>query len=500
MSENQVITLDPGNEVEGFSKALSVLQDGGQILSVIRGRADKAETVGKQIMQLIQENETLQATTRAAMEGDSVVPKAELAWRLTDLETQREALDQKANTFLANCGKAFKEIELQRTPITQMLTVLSAPFIEPGKKLDVSTKGSVPAMVQASRNMYAKWVLEKAKKEKELAERRAKKREEEALLRVKIQSLISAKLDDFISRKKIVIQEHFNAITLENFEEKGEAVKQLITDFPHTRKDGSRTLALIKVDPPFAVYHTPEELEAINQEVFDGYPFNDFYQRYKDEILNLKIDLIDKLPAKKAALDEAEALRLEEIRLAEEKRRLEAERAKASAEEKLRLDLLIEENRKADAQKKAEADRLEKEAKDREVADLQKIEEETKRKAQELQEQTRIQESGARLQSSFDLGGSLAGINAAAPKTKQPLKIRILTPAAWPVLVDFYFTRNAAEFMNATEEDLEAFGKRSFSIVKTYAERLANDKKKPERIQSSYLEYYEDVKALTVKA
>lgn len=351
-------------------------------------------------------------------------------------------MDEKCNKYLVLCRTAVKEMQEERKPFTVFLDTIKKEFTAAENFLDVTKQGTEAFQIQIHRNEFVTQLKkEEAQKKKEAAAKLAK--DQEAIdNRTVFESQLSKYLQNYIASQKISLQNSFNAITLDNFNDKSEKLKALKAKYPKEHFD--------KFSPFFTnEYHSKEELVQIQNEMFKKQDLNILAGVVEGEINAFIKELIDKLPSLK--------LELERIAKAgeEEKKRLELEKVAREAKEK------------ADAEAKAKLDAEKKEA--------------------ELQAQNMAQKTEAMMNNEVELFES----SAESPEVRTGFKINILHHAGAMEIIAFWFEN---EGKNLTITELE---KKSILQMKAFCEKMAF--KIGEKIESKYLSYVPVYKAVNKK-
>lgn len=451
------------NIKEQLPAVLSQLQDAGSVLITISGRGSKAETIGETILQQIFANDKQRSELRVELNqlketqtapGDQI---AMIEKVLVDYDRERAELDATANTYLANVSTAFKQVEAVRSPITQMLTILSSAFIVPGKKMNVAEKGSNPYRVQLERNKYAAELKEAQERRRQELERQQKKETEAGQLRAKFLGDLKLRLSKYLANVKQSAWQKFNDATLETFPQIKAGVEGMATVISDER---IQKLKIAEVYP--GAYHNTSEVNAIKTAVEEAFAWNEWRSLANSVLTDLRTELIDKLPSKLAQLEEIARVRKENAEKAAE---LQREQARHAAEERERL---LQQQREQEAA---------------------------------INSHTAQQHAESELSASFAMAAHTPPAHLVeGPKSTEPLKLRVLDARGWTALLNFYITKEAAHFATLPQDEIQDLGKKSLSSLVTYALKAANDKRKAERIESPYLEYYRDTVAKTVKA
>jgi hypothetical protein len=407
--------------MESLIKIEQVTEDLKTIPALIEShktRVMKAEAVGNQIIAAIEEN------------GGEVTAE----------------IDERANKYLANCSKAKKEMEEARKPATQILDVIRKQFTEQESKLD-NVKGPIVSKIQSARDLYAKVQFEAAENKRKEAEAKAAREKALSDFRISVETDLDQTFGNALMKKKTTLFTTFNAITLETFEEKSAALKGLNVEPPEAAI--AKLFEMFKTEQAFKLtILSKDEAIAIIEDVVNAFPLEAWKNGFKQQIQEVKDQLIDRLPSlKKELTDQANAS-------AEE----------AAAIEKRRLERIAYEK------KKAEEERIENER-------IAKEKEESKKAA-------------ANAEIMFDqLVDSAATTDT--PEARTGFDIVVLHPAGWVEIFQLWFQRKGLTM------DVESIGGTKLDSMKTFVEKLAKDE--DVKIESKNLRYDPKFKAVNRK-
>lgn len=391
------------------SQLQEVILSGSEILQSSEIRVNKALSVGENILQLIKE------------------------------QGMNAELDERANKFLVNCRTAKNDIETQRKPITAFFDTIRKQFTETEGKLDPKKSDTVVFKIQSSRDAYVKKLRDEEAEKQRLAQLKLDKENEIIEIKSSLDTQLSQFVQNHISERKQKLQNSFNGITLETFEEKSKALKTLAIAYSRSQFD-------LFSPNHFRKFVTQEDTSALLDQFMKSKDFDLISAVVVGKIQKFKAELIEKLPSLRTSLDEMAKAG------AEEKARLEAEKAKreADAEAKIKAD--------AEAQTKAEAEALE----------LKKI--------------------GDQTNAMMD---NMVLTDSVAPETRDGYKITLLNKTAITEIFTFWFQR---EGMTLTLEELE---KKSITQMKAYCEKVGH--KSNDVIVSTNLKYEPVYKAVNRK-
>ncbi|WP_316778292.1 hypothetical protein [Pedobacter antarcticus] len=352
-----------------------------------------------------------------------------------------EELDAAANEWQVKAKQAIKILNERRSPITQMMTKLAGLFTAQEGKLDPKKSDSVYAKIQTARDQWATFKAnEQRKKEQEILKQQniAKER---ISIKADIQNHIRSIFNQKLSAFKTDIQKKYNLLTLENVTEITEYIKARPLIYPIAN------FRLIQ-PPVFTAYIDQAEADQI---IYDE------REKLYDELAAVFHENIEAEKSNTLELIPSRILELKEI-------------AKAGAQEKARLEKAAEDRRKADEL------RLKKEQEDQEVKDKAAV-----------QNTVALETAG----SLFDTTAALAEVKETTGKSKASEKINVLSTDGWGAIFIFFFEKEGKGL------SVDDFGKKTLNQMKAFAEK--NNNKSGEKIDNPFIEYVEEVKAVTSK-
>ena len=456
------------NQVAIINNSIEVFRSAPEILKANQERSRKALIVGK-----------------------SVIDQFDSAWIIED-EDQRllalTAADERANKYLVNCGAALKEEKEMRAAITQMMDEFKKMFTGAENEIDKSKPNTIPSKVQNWRDQYAEESFNIRERKRKEAERIAAKAKEAIDIKADVSNSYSLQYNNFLLERKKNMTKSFNAITLENFEAKEIALKDV--EFKYSF---APSLA-----GPGTALHSVEELNIIINTVLEE-KADEYINNYKAEMNLLRDEMIDKLPSKKAELIEAKRLAdeaaaaAEAARIADEKR--QREMARANAAEKIRLE---EESRIAQqkeserlAKVKAEQEAAEAAQKKREEEEAERLKAEAEEAQKQAEQKAEMEKAGAQTMVMFEQEAATAD-NSSAAEVRQGYEITILHQAAYVQIFQLWFEN---EGKNMT---IDKIGNTKLDQMKAWAEKYAQ--KTGTKIESKFMKYEDSFKAVNRKA
>lgn len=422
-----------------YEKSVDVIKSAGDILNNNTVRKSKAIEVGRNILAAIQEN------------------------------GMTKELDERAMKYLANVSTALKEMKESRGEVTQIMDALKAIFTKVENELDTKKTGTVPALIQIQRDAYAKQLAEEAKRKAEEAEMVRQKAEELINIKSHVERSVNSQFQNWLLEKKQKMQAFFNGITLDVFDDKAAKLKDatISTSFTPTES----------LVPSFCQFHSADEVKQIATQIIEAFK-KDFEATAVAEMTLLKDDLIERLPSKRAELEEQKRLA---DAAAEAKRKAEEAKSKAAAE-KAKAEA-AEAKRKAE-EAAAEQKRREEEEQKR-LADAAA---EAKRKAEEAAE---IKAQGEQTMVMFEAEATKAE-SAPAPETRQGYEIQVLHAAGYVQIFQLWFENEANKL------PLDKIGNTKLDQAKAWCEKIAH--KTGEKIESRFLKYEPTYKAVNKKS
>ncbi len=345
-----------------------------------------------------------------------------------------DELDRQAATFIEKARRTVKAMNERRSPVTKLFDEVRAAFTRLENEIDPSRKGTVAYDLQLLRDEYAAKL--RAEREARLRAEQERKRREEAWasyrqdverdLREQFAAICRKSVDTALGLERDV--------TLDTYDEAMAALKGIPAELPQDFLERMRTRVL-----------TPALIEPVDaRDAFAQIRDRlapEFRERYAKEAGQAVGEVVDRMPSKRARLQEM---------------------AKANAEEAARLKAEME------ARQREEAERLEQERAQREKAEREKAEMERER---------------AKMESLFD-GQAIA--SAQQPRAKVTKRLRLLNPEGIMPVISLWWSKEGCAL--STDELAKMFKKQI-----TFCERLAN--KEDLLIHDESVEYVEEVKA-----
>ena len=335
-------------------------------------------------------------------------------------------LDKLMSSFLDKLRLTHKTINERRKPFTTIVQACVKEFTTLEADIDPAGKANIFFQVQTRRNDYAaQKIAEQQKKEREAKEKLEREKELISIKSFGENSLRQA-VARYTTEFKGGMLRTFEGITLGNIENAATlfaGIEQI--DFRHLAIDNT----------PRWIYVSDEDAKAMISQVRNSL-VTELKECYKNEVVALRRELIDKLPSKKAELE-----------------------AMAKAGE-------------------AEKARLQHEAGNRRKAEEQRMKDEAEAKAKQAAEDARIKEESEKIDATVT---TQAELFTEAPKVKEGCEIVIKNVAAWQLVFMFWFER---EGKTLSAEKIE---KKTMLQMKSYCEKIAVTT--GEEISSGLIEY-----------
>lgn len=383
----------------------------------------KFEDIATTVPQMIETSKT--RVLNATSAGEKV---------LAEMAEMNDSKDEMANGFLVKARKTLELINEQRKPVTQFLDSIKKEFTTIERELDPKNSDSIVAKIQQRRNEYATAKLEAQKKKEEEAKRLAAIQQEKAEVEARVEAALRNYFADYKSKRIQAMYDVYNAMALTNFDEYEKHIKEFPEQYPQEHFDGFTTAIT-------TIYLTKEDKVAIKAMVMEG-KHQEFAKDFAESIRGEKIDLVSKLPAKKAEL--------------EEMAKATADQAKAMAEAKA----------KREQEEKERIARQRKEAEEKAAAEA------------------KAKQEAAKMQALFDA-------QQTDTVNRTGYEITVKHPAGFGLIFQLWYEY---EGKNLAIDQME---KKSLGQMKAFCEKHAH--KNDEKLESPYLSYKEIVKTAARK-
>lgn len=382
-------------------------------------------------------------------------------------------LDARMNNYLVKIRTTVEDMKGRRTPLTQFLTKITKAFTSLENQLDKDDPSSVPAAIQKARNEWARFIAEEQKKAEAARQLKLNQDNERINLKSICEQKIREQFSMLLNGELHRMQMLFNDCTLEKFQEMNDLIRSWNEVYPHGHFES------FAPDISRQIIFNDKAIEgSIVASAKEGL-YDVLYNDYLSAIQSKKQSLIDMFSGKLESLQAAEKARLEAIAAAEL-----AAKAKSKAD-------------KEAAEKAAEQARIEQE---RLAAEKKRREEEAARQAA-IDEQKREADARAQMEmnKSAELANSLfdSSLQAQlehpvdAPKARTGFAIEVKAQAGWMLIVQRWFQ------IEGNSMSLDKFEKKTLLQMKTACEKDAF--KSGTKIESPLIVYTETFKAVNEK-
>ncbi len=343
-----------------------------------------------------------------------------------------DELDRRLASYIEKTKKTVKAMNERRAPVTKLFDQVRSEFTVLENSIDPTKKDTVPFRIAQYRNAYA------AKRREEEERRRQEELAAQELIRAKESYRIAVE-EDYRRSFNSLVTRSINRLTKLSAEVTLDSYSAV-----HDTLVGYQSSLPADWCPPSAVrlpYNlSPDETKAIRNETFSKL-LPQFEEQFAFEVDDYRREILDKLPSKKIELERIAKAD------ADEAERLKVETARREAEEAIRKE---QERQKADAEAKQKAE---------------------------------LDKSNIEMAGLFDMAKAE---QVYTPKTKVSKKIKVNDPAAFLGIVSLWWQREGCTM--SVDELAKIFKKQL-----TFCEKLAT--KDEIFVESSGLEYYDDIKA-----
>lgn len=376
---------------------------------------------------------------------------------------------------LRNTGDLFNK---KRTPITQMFTAVSKSFTS----IEADLKGMNVKLQTILNDYAAQQEAERKKKEAEAAKKAAAEKEK-AELEAELERGVQTSFTNLLALKKTYLNSVLEDTDLTIISDSTNAIKNFSEVLP------AKELKWPIISPS---YTSEDDVKAIKKEIITKI-MPGLKEEYTTEIASAKKETLDKMPSKRAELEEAKRLSDEAARQAKEAAEKEAKRqadiAAANAAQKKKLEAQAIKDREEEAKKaaelKAQQDALAAEQKKRKEEEDKRLADKAKEDAEKAAANAKAKSDAAAMNSDFEV--MQAGSGVAVPKGKKVYVIEIKHQKAFTELFALWFSREGGDMM------LDELERVTLGRIKTYFEKQATDN--GEQIESKYFVYKESFKA-----
>lgn len=437
--------------------------------------------------EVLQSNQ--EKTQKALAVGNNILEQWQAAWNIADEQERLHALatvDERSNKYLVNCGNAVKQQKELRAAITQMMGEFKKMFTTAENEIDKTKAGSIPANVQKHRDAFAEEAFKIAERKGKEAEREAAKAKEAIDLKATVELRLSNYFNDFLLNAKNKFSQKFNELTLDGFADNAAAIRQYSPKYSEKHFN--------EFNPKvYSTLQTPDELKAIIHSVTQN-AYDSLNEKYGIAMLELKDEIVSKIPSKHAELLEQKRLAdetakaAEEARIAEEKR--QAELAAANEEKRKDLEAKQAEERRIEQEKaaalKAEQEKALEEQRKREAAEAAKQAEEAEAAKKKVELEIEMNKQGEQTMVMFNQ--EAANAEAVTPEAKKGYEITVLHQAGYVQIFQLWFENEGKNL------PIDKIGNTKLDQMKAWAEKQAS--KNGTKIESKFLKYEESFKAI----
>jgi len=340
-------------------------------------------------------------------------------------------LDARMAEYTDKAKKTITAINEKRKPFTQVMDELKKQFTG----CETTIKAKVDE-VQKIRDDYATKLMKEKQEQDRIAAAKLAKEKEVIAVKQSIKTALGTAFYEYITTKKKKVNELFDALTLERFEEDSQKFSTPVSMFT------PKHLQKLQITVSSSIL----QVEEINTLILEVAQDNALYVHYANEYRNIMTvfqkETVDKLPSKKQQLEDL---------------------AKADEEEKKKL--LEQESKR----------------KEEETATLQKEQEEA---SKTVEVNAATQAAAENTQASI---GALFGTTITEPRVKSGTEIIVKNKAGYALIFQFWFEQ---EGKNLDNEKIE---KKTIGQMKKFCEEYAV--KTGELIDSVLIEYNDVYKA-----
>lgn len=302
-------------EVTIYNSAIATFGDGAKIIANHQLIVSKANEVGENIINAIQNN------------GGQLTPE----------------LDKRCNDFIAKCNQRKKELEDARKPITQVMDEIKRMFTTLEKDLDAKTGGTKAAILQEFRNEYARVLALEAQRKREEADRKARIEQD----RISINAELRKQIVDHVVRLREShldeLRAWYRELRIDNYDETFEKVNSFNTNLLMSEYNRF-------VPNATSMYILKDEIEKMAKQILilsDNIKSD--AKDYSDALKEAKAKTLELLPGRKKELERIATANKEEAQ-----RLQKAAEERAQREEAERLRQLDEQKRKDEERIEAE--------------------------------------------------------------------------------------------------------------------------------------------------
>ena len=323
-----------------------------------------------------------------------------------DAEGMNEDLDAKASEYIDKVRVTMKNMNSRRTPFTQIFDKIRSHFTSQEKAIDPKDLSTIPGKIVAARNKYAQKKHEEAELRRKETERRAAYEQEKATYRQNVENGVNAHFSRYLQNKINELHNIYNTLTFATFDRDSIGITIFSNEYKPAHFEAY-------CEEYTTYYLSKDDKQAIRKSVLNG-KFETFAAKFKTDISLAKQDIIDRLPSKRAELQEVEELR-----------KRDAVAAQAAEEERKQREAL-------EAKKRLE--------------EIQRQEEEDKQKAA-------MQAQQASMTNLFD--ASAATVAAPPTNAKVKEKIQVLHPQGFLEIFQMWWLGDTEKLWFVVDEEIQ---------------------------------------------
>lgn len=349
-----------------------------------------------------------------------------------------DELDKRCADYVDKAKRTVRAMNERRSPITKLFDEIRSQFTGMENTIDPTKKDTVPYLIQQHRNAYAAKKREESERARREEMMRQQRQQAISNYMLRCEEDYKQQFNEYISVQIRSLSELNSALTVENYDSQSEKIKAFNVTL------GNGWFVNVASSAPKPIELNDGECVKIRQDILNRLS-RQFKEQFAFEVGEYRDTLVDALPSKKRELERMQ---------------------QADAEEKARLAA---------------------ELKAREAAEARRVEDERKRKEEEAKAAQQVKSQANEMDGLF---GQAAIATPTAYQPKTSVKKRVVANDANGILAIIgMWWSHEGQFM--TVEELNKIFKKQIAFV----DKLANDKDKPQFIESEFITYEEEVKA-----
>lgn len=400
---------------------------------------------------------------RALDAGDKLLAKIKVSGMSAEL-------DQELNKYLGALKVTHEKMTSRRKGVTQLFDQVKSEFTTIENRIAPGKAGSIYDQIQKVRNDFAAQCAEENRKAEAAARLEQQKITERVNLKSDAERFLRTAFEQYLNLKLSELQQAFDTTNLDSL---SDVMDYIVSSegwvYPNE-------MFVMTVVPVRSAILDAAEVQNIISNARLG-KFDAWSLEFANAISQRRSELMEKIPGKETALQDAKRALDEANRAAAlaaaaktEADKKAAEQAQALAAERQRVLAAEEEQRRLEAETKAK---------------------------QEEADRTAKATADAEMQKSTEIANSLfdAAVNAVVPEAsaqvRESYEIEVLAAPGWMLLFQFWFQNEGSKL------SLEKFDSKKLESIRKFCEKQAN--KTGEIIQSPLLKYREVFKAVTTR-